>query len=1030
MRSKPFRNSAGSLALVALLAPLAACEGDSADVDVGVAGLRDGQPEAVGVLAFLNHEDTTFELLDEQVPLDRRAAENIITHRNGPDGVYGTDDDRPFTSIDEVVDVYWVGPASLQRILDYAAAHGWIPEGDEVLGVYDGVVFTVDDAERTLNIANSAPDSVLRQNVGLQARTVASLIDNRPYASILELSETRYVGPASLERLRNYAAEAAPPLVCTEDAECPSGARCHGIDQGQDGAGICRHDDELLGIFDGVAFTIGQADASLVLANYADAELLRAQVGLSARAVDNLIADRPIDDLEALAAVAWIGPASLERIRDFAQAHPEIIAALRGDGRWRALSSGGSHSCGIADDGSLWCWGGNEHGQLGVGDTDHRDRPARVGSQSDWIQVSAGRTHSCGIREGGSLWCWGQSRGRLGLGDDGFTESRHSPTRVGEQTGWEWVSGGAVHSCGIRDGAAYCWGRNREGQLGLGHTHDQTSPRAVDSEVEFVEIAAGDVHSCGIGADGSLWCWGENRRGAVASGHFTSSRTSPYRSGTATDWVTVSLGEERGCGLRDRSDGKRLYCWGNNEDGALGFGDNDDRAGPREREGLWSALAMGHRHGCGIAEDGSLWCWGDGGDGRLGTGGTTRAWRAEQAGSKTDWVALTAGDRHGCGLRDGGTLWCWGDNEHGRLGTGLGGPYAEPVELATEQRFGAVTSHGTHGCGIGDDGTLWCWGAGYSSGAGRDDQKTPVQVGEHADWIAVDSGTHHSCGIRESGRLYCWGRNDDAQLGLGHAVNRDAPELVGYAVDWIAVAAGGRHTCGIRESGRLYCWGWDAGAARHHGEPVPKSYDDDWDAISAGTAHTCALRSDDSLWCWGQNTYGQLGLGDRTTRYGPHEVAPEGGWTAMSAGSHHSCALRDEGELWCWGYNHWGMLGVGDTERRLSPERVGEERDWVAVSPGGNHTCGLRDGGELWCWGRGESGQTGLGDLEDRHSPARAAVSGVVVDVAAATWHTHALDAAGRVVSFGRNRSGRLGDGTAFTSSPVFVSRQGDAASP
>src|SRR6478609_365846 len=93
---------------------------------------------------------------------------------------------------------------------------------------------------------------------------------------------------------------------------------------------------------------------------------------------------------------------------------------------WQVVSTGFSHTCGIRTDATLWCWGDNEYGQLGLGDQKDRWVPRRVGT--GWVDVTAGG-HSCGIRTDATLWCWGYNgSGQLGLGD---TIGRNTPTQVG-----------------------------------------------------------------------------------------------------------------------------------------------------------------------------------------------------------------------------------------------------------------------------------------------------------------------------------------------------------------------------------------------------------------------------------------------------------------------------------------------------------------------------------------------------------------------------------------------------------------------
>ncbi|MBX3249384.1 MAG: hypothetical protein KF901_19565 [Myxococcales bacterium] len=322
MRMTFMRLPKPTLALFLLLAASLGCASETTSSETFA--LIDGQPEAVGVLAFLNAETTTFGTLDQRVRLDRRAAEGLIAHRDGPDGVFGTRDDRPFRTIDEVLAVRWVGPASLQRILDYALANGFVPDGDDLLGVYDGVPFTVDEATATLRVANSAAEATLRHDVGLQTQAIRGILEARPIPSVLALSSVRYVGPVGLERLRAYALSVPPPVACATDADCDD-ARCRGA--GGDDAGICRHDDELLGVFDGVSFTLGEADATLIVANLATQAQIQS-AGLTVRAAENVLAARPLASIPALASVPWVGPASLERLRDFARANPALVDAL------------------------------------------------------------------------------------------------------------------------------------------------------------------------------------------------------------------------------------------------------------------------------------------------------------------------------------------------------------------------------------------------------------------------------------------------------------------------------------------------------------------------------------------------------------------------------------------------------------------------------------------------------------------------------------------------------------------------------
>lgn len=160
------------------------------------------------------------------------------------------------------------------------------------------------------------------------------------------------------------------------------------------------------------------------------------------------------------------------------------------------ISNIGFHSLRLRSDGSLWAWGSNSHGQLGLGDygsgTD-RLNPTHVGIYTDWITVSAGTSgHSLGLRSDGSLWTWGKNYwGQLGLGDSALGTYRSNPTRVGNDTDWVTVSAGEYHSLGLRsDGSLWAWGNNTYGQLGLGDTTDRNIPTQVGNDTDWVAVFA------------------------------------------------------------------------------------------------------------------------------------------------------------------------------------------------------------------------------------------------------------------------------------------------------------------------------------------------------------------------------------------------------------------------------------------------------------------------------------------------------------------------------------------------------------
>jgi DNA uptake protein ComE-like DNA-binding protein len=166
--------------------------------------VADGTPEAVGLIRFLNDESTTFEILDDEVPLDRRAAQNLIDHRDGPDGVFNTSDDDPFDTVEEIDQVAYVGDTALERLVHYACLDGWVPEGSDLLGIYDGVSFSVAEADAVVVLVNSAGETELDDDLDLDRRAVQSILEARPIRSVQQLAGLYYVGKSALSKLKEH----------------------------------------------------------------------------------------------------------------------------------------------------------------------------------------------------------------------------------------------------------------------------------------------------------------------------------------------------------------------------------------------------------------------------------------------------------------------------------------------------------------------------------------------------------------------------------------------------------------------------------------------------------------------------------------------------------------------------------------------------------------------------------------------------------------------------------------------------------
>jgi len=338
------------------------------------------------------------------------------------------------------------------------------------------------------------------------------------------------------------------------------------------------------------------------------------------------------------------------------------------------VSTGSGHTCAIAS-GALYCWGANDEGRLGLGDTTMRLSPARVGTETGWLAVVAGARHTVALKQDGSLWAFGANdNGQLGQGD--FT-ARQSPARVGNRGDWVKVASRFNHVCALAgDGSLWCWGANAEGQLGQddveGTATDRAVPTAVTDRHDWTGVDAGDGHSCAVRADGTLWCWGRNSEAELGQGSADPLEIRrPTQVGTDTDWQLGQSGQSFTCGLR----GGALYCWGSSLYTMIpGSGGATTIGAPLliDTSAVTAApladLSINTFGGCVLSAAGESICWGRNVEGQLGLGDYDE--RVDPTLLPGDgWSRISVGRFTLCGVRQ-DTVVCVGDNRNGQLGRG------------------------------------------------------------------------------------------------------------------------------------------------------------------------------------------------------------------------------------------------------------------------------------------------------------------------------------------------------------------------
>ena len=745
-----------------------------------------------------------------------------------------------------------------------------------------------------------------------------------------------------------------------------------------------------------------------------------------------------------------------------------------------SLSAASTNTCAVTPAGGVECWGSNASGQLGDGTTDSSNYPVTVtGLKAQAISVAAGFTHTCALLSTGTVQCWGANdSGQLGVGD---TLTHNTVVDVSGIDSAVKIAAGLNFTCAtLRDGTVSCWGTGTYGQIGNGSSTSVSEPTAANDLTNVVDVVAGGSHVCALTVSGTVSCWGRNQVRQIGAGG-SASQTS-YNTPVAVPDVSdvVSLNAQMGAHTCAATSTGAVKCWGNNSVYQLGATSPTASGDALTVADVTDAVEVyaGGGHSCAINAAGALRCWGYNSAGQLG-GGTvgTNSAAAVNVPLVDPVSSAAAGSSHTCARTTTGTINCWGSNTAGQLGDGtttstvtptpvVGFNVAAVTVTSVSLDAGVVgTAYADHQLAATGGVAPYTWtatglpaglsvsSAGILSGTptvadtsevaftvtdvrGKTDTLTasitviPAVHVTTASLPSVEAGDAYpetTLAAADGTPGYTWtatGLPDGLTLGTDGVLSgtpttagtntvtvtvTDATSKTATAeLELVITAAahltstslsigviGGDYTSALTVAGGTAPYTITASSL-----PAGLSLTD---GTISGTPTTAATNTPVELTV--TDAHGKTATSTLNLTVAEPKTA--------AGGYYHSCAITPTGGVECWGTNGSGQLGDGTTTSTYYPvATVDLGGRVISLTAGYNHTCALLANGKVQCWGNNTNGQLGTGNQTLSSTPQDVLDIDDAVSLAAGQYFTCATLRDGTASCWGTGNFGQIGNGT------------------
>ncbi|BDR53951.1 hypothetical protein KIMH_00620 [Bombiscardovia apis] len=664
---------------------------------------------------------------------------------------------------------------------------------------------------------------------------------------------------------------------------------------------------------------------------------------------------------------------------------------------------GDNYSAALDESGQIYTWGNNSAGQLGNGTNTNTSTPIAISLPGNMKakSISAGSSHMLALTNAHTIYAWGaNTNGQLGIGSTNGSNSPIASAAPNSVT-FSTIEAGNSHGLATSTtGEAYAWGLNSNGQLGDGSTTQHQNPTPGSGLLITITAAKFDQAN----ATGNM--------SGVGTWSGTTPAHSPGTVPVNIEWnlagetqpaQTLSYTYERGT----------IYVIRFNLGGAPGnapadqtFEEGEGKHAtwptPPTRAGYefagWFTGGQPFDFTTPVRASANLTARWDVSEfkltpqaGRV-TGGTHLTLTGPgQPGFK--FTQVCAGSDYSVALGSNGLIYAWGNNSSNQLGDESTVTRRAPVRVHTPVGVTftsiAASPKSDYTMAVGSDGKAYAWGSNryglLSNGGNRDNTKPEEYIlpaGVKA--VEVAAGIRHSLVLSQDGKVYATGVNYYGEVANNTNVNTyytAIPVSLPAGKTFVHIAAGEYFSLALSSDGQLYSWGYNNngrlgdGDITEHADPRPVSLPPgvSFTQIAAQHDYAAAIGDDNNVYTWGSNVKGQLGTGDTTPRRKPTKITLPGSAKAASVatGESHTLALTTTGSAYAWGNDWYGQLGTGNSVDQLSPTPLSGvgNNTFTTISAGYDHSLAVNTAGDMYAWGSSADGRLGDGTFYNKNEP-------------------------------------------------------------